>query len=198
MTNTMNRLLIFAAPSGAGKTTLVKHVLANYTEKFAFSISACTRPQREGETAGIDYHFMPIEEFKARIAKNEFVEYEEVYQGQFYGTLKSEVQRIWSEGKTVLFDIDVKGAMSIKKLYPKEATSVFVNPPSIEVLLQRLKLRQTETNQSLRKRIDKAKIEMAFAPKFDIILMNDDLQKALSDTNTFIENYLHKEDNSTK
>ncbi|MEY4926168.1 MAG: hypothetical protein RI894_604 [Bacteroidota bacterium] len=186
----MNRLLIFAAPSGAGKTTIVKHVLANYADRFEFSISACTRPQRENEIDGKDYYFMSMEEFKKRLAHNDFVEFEEVYQNQYYGTLKSEVQRIWCEGKIVLFDIDVKGAMSIKKLYQNEATTVFVNPPSIEVLLQRLQLRQTETRESLRKRIDKAKIEMAFAPNFDVILTNDNLEKALNDTDRFIDKFL--------
>ncbi len=186
----MNRLLIFAAPSGAGKTTIVKHVLANYADHFAFSISACTRPQRENEIDGKDYYFMSIEEFKKHVAHNNFVENEEVYQNQFYGTLKSEVHRIWAEGKTVLFDIDVKGAMSIKRLFPNEATTVFVNPPSIEILLQRLQMRKTESRESLRKRIDKAKIEMAFAPNFDVILTNDNLEKALEDTNKFIDKFL--------
>ena len=186
----MNRLLIFAAPSGAGKTTLVKHVLTTYADRFAFSISACTRAQREGETDGKDYYFLSTDEFKARIAKGDFVEYEEVYKDQFYGTLKSEVERIWAEAKTVLFDIDVKGAMSIKKQFPQSATTVFVKPPSVEILLQRLQRRNTETKESLRKRIDKAKIELAFEQYFDIILTNNDLQKALTDTNNFIDAFL--------
>ncbi len=189
----MNRLLIFAAPSGAGKTTLVKHVLTNYADRFAFSISACTRAQREGEIAGKDYYFISADEFKARIAKGDFVEYEEVYKDQFYGTLKSEVKRIWDEGKIVLFDIDVKGAMSIKKQYAQEATTVFVKPPSVEALLQRLQLRNTETRESLRKRIEKAKYELSYEQRFDVILMNDDLEKALQDTNIFIEGFLNPE-----
>lgn len=189
----MNRLLLFAAPSGAGKTTLVKYVLANYPDAFSFSVSACTRPIREGEIDGKDYYFISLEEFKARIAQNEFIEYEEVYQNQFYGTLKSEVKRIWAMGKIVLFDIDVKGAMNLKKSFPKEATTVFVKPPSVEVLLQRLQRRNTETTESLRKRIDKVKIELAFEQRFDVVLLNDDLQTALEDTNTFIQQFLKKE-----
>ena len=189
----MNRLLLFAAPSGAGKTTLVKSVLATYPDDFSFSVSACTRPMREGEIDGKDYYFISPEEFKARVARNEFIEYEEVYQNQFYGTLKSEVQRIWALGKIVLFDIDVKGAINLKKLFPKEATTVFVKPPSVEVLLQRLQRRNTETTESLRKRIDKVKIELAFEQCFDVVLLNDDLQTALDDTHAFIRRFLKKE-----
>jgi guanylate kinase len=184
------KLLIFAAPSGAGKTTLVRHILSKYDQQFAFSISACTRAQRENETDGKDYYFISTDEFKRRIAAGEFVEYEQVYDNQYYGTLKSEVQRIWQQGQHVVFDIDVKGAMSIKKQYGDRATTVFVKPPSIEILLQRLQKRNTETPESLRKRVDKAKIEMMFEPNFDVVIVNDQLDDALREVDSIVRQFL--------
>lgn len=185
------QLLLFAAPSGAGKTTLVRHILAHFGDDFEFSISACTRAPRPNETDGKDYYFITPDDFRARIAKHQFVEYEQVYENQYYGTLKSEIERITALGKRVIFDIDVKGALNIKKQYPNTAQIVFVQPPSVEILLERLRKRATETNESLRKRIDKAKVELAFAPKFDTIIVNDDLQTALLETENLVRSILN-------
>jgi guanylate kinase len=187
------QLLLFAAPSGAGKTTLVRHILANFADDFEFSISACTRAPRPNETDGKDYYFITPEDFRTRIAKHQFVEYEQVYENQYYGTLKSEIERITAQGKRVIFDIDVKGALNIKKQYPNSAQIVFVQPPSVEILLERLRNRATETHDSLRKRIDKAKVELAFAPKFDKIIINDDLQTALLETESLVRAVLNNE-----
>jgi guanylate kinase len=187
------QLLLFAAPSGAGKTTLVRHILATFPDQFEFSISACTRPPRPNEIDGKDYYFITPEEFRVRIAQKQFVEYEQVYENQYYGTLKSEVERIANNGKRVIFDIDVKGALNIKRQYPQSAQCVFVQPPSVEILLERLRNRATETHDSLRKRIDKAKVELTFAPKFDTIIVNNDLQTALSETENLVRRLLLEE-----
>jgi guanylate kinase len=187
------QLLVFAAPSGAGKTTLVRHILATFPTEFEFSISACTRAPRANEIDGKDYYFITPAEFEARIAKGHFVEYEQVYENQYYGTLKSEVERITANGKRVIFDIDVKGALNIKKQYPQRAQIIFVQPPSVEILLERLRNRATETPDSLRKRIDKAKVELTFAPKFDTIIINDDLQTALKTAADLVHNLLFED-----
>lgn len=184
------QLLLFAAPSGAGKTTLVRHILATFPDQFEFSVSACTRPPRPNEVEGKDYYFITPDEFRARIAQKQFVEYEQVYENQYYGTLKSEVERITNNGKRVIFDIDVKGALTIKRQYPQTAQCVFVQPPSVEILLERLRNRATETHDSLRKRIDKAKVELTFAPRFDTIIINNDLKIALAETEQLVERLL--------
>lgn len=171
------RLIIFSAPSGAGKTTLVKHLLGAGLG-IEFSVSATSRKKRAGETDGKDYYFLSAEAFRDKIAAGEFLEWEEVYKDHFYGTLKSEVERIRSLGRHVIFDVDVVGGLNIKKQYGPAALSVFVMPPTPETLEERLRNRSTESEENLRKRLDKARKELGFAEKFDAILVNDDLDKA--------------------
>ena len=183
------KLIVFSAPSGAGKTTLVRHALEQL-ENIKFSISCTTRDKREGEVHAKDYYFLTPEEFKAKIANDEFVEHEEVYRDNFYGTLKSEVDRITSEGNSVIFDIDVIGALNIKKLYGDECLTVFVNPPSLEILKERLISRNTESEDKLKQRIDKAGIEMEKAKEFDVILLNDDLETAKAKTLEIITDFI--------
>ncbi len=183
------KALIFSAPSGSGKTTIVKHLLQNNPD-LGFSISASTRDRRgRTEVQGKDYYFLTPEEFKKRIDADEFIEWEEVYAGNFYGTLKSEIQRIWDEGKNVIFDVDVKGGISLKKYFGEKALSVFVKVPSIEVLEKRLKHRSTETPDSLSARLFKAKFEMSFQDKFDRVLLNEDLDKSLQEAQRLYEDF---------
>lgn len=175
----MNRkLFVVAAPSGAGKTTIVKHLLQTF-DILAFSVSAATRAQRAHETHGKDYYFLTKEDFRQKIEDGAFLEWEEVYQDQFYGTLKSEVERLWDMGKIVIFDIDVQGALNIKKVYPDEALLIFIKPPSKEILFQRLYDRNTESPESLKRRVEKAVFELSFEDKFDKILVNDQLDECL-------------------
>lgn len=183
------KIIIITAPSGSGKTTIVKHLLASIPE-LAFSISACTRAPRNNERHGVDYYFITAAEFQQKIAANEFVEYEMVYSGKYYGTLKAELERIWQQAKTPLIDIDVKGALSIKERFPQQSLSLFIQPPSIDVLRQRLSTRGTETPQSLEERIQKATYEMTFASKFDKVVVNDLLEKALIEAQTLVEKFL--------
>ena len=184
----MSKVIIFAAPSGSGKTTLVKHLLQK-NKDLAFSISATTRDKRAHEVDGLDYHFLSLEDFKQKIANDEFIEYEEVYPNKFYGTLKSEVQRIWNEGKNAIFDLDVQGGITLKKIYQEKALSIFVKIPSIEVLTERLKNRQTETTESLAKRIAKARSEMLFEKEFDISLLNEDLATSCNEAQILYNNF---------
>ena len=173
------KALIFSAPSGSGKTTIVKHLLANNPD-LGFSISASTRDRRgRTEQHGKDYYFLTPEEFKKKIDNDEFIEWEEVYAGNFYGTLKTEIERIWNEGRNVIFDVDVKGGINLKKYFGDKALAVFVKVPSIDVLKNRLKERGTETEESLSRRIFKAKFEMTFQDKFDVVLVNEELDKSL-------------------
>jgi guanylate kinase len=174
------KAIIFSAPSGSGKTTIVKHLLKNNPD-LGFSISASTRDKRgRKEEHGKDYYFLSPEDFKTRIDNDEFIEWEEVYEGNYYGTLKSEIQRIWDEGKTVIFDVDVKGGLALKKYFGEKALAVFVKVPSLEILEQRLRDRGTESHASLSQRLFKAKFEMTFQDKFDVILVNEDLEKSLA------------------
>ncbi len=184
--------LIVSAPSGSGKTTILKKIFERYPNVFGFSISATTRSPRKGETNGKDYHFLTIEEFNAHITNNDFLEYEQVYKGLFYGTLKSEIQRINQLGKHPVFDVDVKGGMNIKKILCNTAYSVFIMPPSIDVLRQRLENRQTENEYSLNARIERAEMEMSYAQYFDKIIVNDDLNKAIEDFSSVIDKYILK------
>lgn len=183
------KMILFTAPSGAGKTTLVRHLLNTY-DFLDFSISATTRPRRDYEEDGRDYYFLSPEAFRQRIEAGDFVEYEEVYADQFYGTLKSEVDRIWKNQKHVVFDIDVKGAGAIKKLYGDRCLAVFVRPPSVDVLIQRLIQRKTENPTSLKKRIDRVRREMNFENDFDAVLINDLLEVAKKEAEYLTLNFL--------
>ncbi len=185
------KLIVFSAPSGAGKTTLV-HWLMNEIPGLVFSVSATSRKMRPGEVNGKDYYFLTADEFKEKIKNNEFVEWEEVYENQFYGTLASEVERLRNEGKNVVFDVDVMGGMNIKKMYGDDALSIFIMPPSVEELERRLRNRNTETDESIKKRIGKAKYEMQFAGKFDKIVVNDDLEEAKKEIKNIVEEFLNK------
>lgn len=173
------KAIIFSAPSGSGKTTIVKHLLANNPD-LGFSISASTRDKRgRTEQHGKDYYFLTPDDFKKKIDDNEFIEWEEVYEGNFYGTLKSEIERIWSEGKNVIFDVDVKGGLNLKKYFGDKALAIFVKVPSLEVLKERLHDRGTESEESLSRRLFKAKFEMTFQDQFDVVLVNEKLDTSL-------------------
>ena len=172
------KLLVFSAPSGSGKTTIVRHLLAQPELNLEFSISAATRELRGEEVNGKDYYFMSIAEFKKHIKAEDFIEWEEVYRDNFYGTLKSEVERIWAKGKNVIFDIDVAGGLRIKSKFPKETLAVFVKPPSVDELKRRLKERSTESEDKINMRIAKAHVELATAPQFDKVIKNYDLDVA--------------------
>lgn len=183
------KAIFFCAPSGSGKTTLVKHLLSKY-ENLGFSISACTRDKRgRNEIDGKDYYFLSIEQFRQKIEEEAFVEWEEVYAGGYYGTLKSEVQRLWNEGKNVIFDVDVKGGMHLKEYFKEDGIGVFVKVPSIEELERRLRSRGTETEESLSKRLYKMKFEMTFQDRFDVVLVNDDLDSAFIKAENLYEDF---------
>jgi len=185
------KLIIFSAPSGAGKSTIVHHILT-CGFNLEFSVSATSRAPRGNEVHGVDYYYLTPEEFRAKIRKNEFLEYEEVYPDSFYGTLRSEVDRITGEGKNVVFDIDVLGGINIKKQYDEQALALFIAPPSIEVLHQRLVGRGTDTPEMIAKRIGKAEFELSFAPQFDRVVVNDDLDKAKNEAEQIISKFLGK------
>jgi guanylate kinase len=175
---TKGKAIIFCAPSGSGKTTLVRNLLAN-NDNLGFSISACTRDKRgRNEVHGKDYYFFSIDEFKEKLKQKAFVEWEEVYPGGYYGTLKAEIERLWEEGKNVIFDVDVKGGLKLKDYFGDDALAIFVKVPSMEELEKRLISRGTETEQSLSERLYKVKFEMAFQDQFDVVLLNDNLEKS--------------------
>jgi guanylate kinase len=183
------KLIIFSAPSGSGKTTIVKHLLAN-NPNLGFSISACTRDKRgRNEENGKDYYFMTPDEFKARIDNNEFVEWEEVYPGAYYGTLKSEIENLWASGKHVIFDVDVRGGVKLKEFFKEKALAIFVKVPSIEELEKRLRERGTDSEDSISKRVFKMKFEMTFQNQFDEILVNDDLDEAFAKAQKLFEEF---------
>lgn len=184
------KLLVFSAPSGSGKTTIVKYLLKQEDLNLEFSISAATRMPREGEVNGKDYYFISLEEFKNHIKAEDFVEWEEVYRDNFYGTLKSEVERIWAKGKNVIFDIDVAGGLRIKHKFPKETLAVFVKPPSVDELKRRLKERSTESDDKINMRIAKASVELATAPQFDKIIKNYDLDMALNEAYQLVKEFV--------
>src|ERR1700709_2040460 len=183
------KLIIFSAPSGAGKTTIVQHLLSKIPE-LEFSISATTRKARGDEKDGKDYYFISKEQFLHLIAKKYFVEFEEVYSGTFYGTLRTEIERIWAKGKTVIFDIDVEGGMHLKRKYAEQALAIFVQPPSLEVLIERLTGRGTDSHEKLQERFGKAEKELNYAPQFDIILKNHDLQTACNEAEDLVTRFL--------
>ena len=184
------KAIIFSAPSGSGKTSLVKHLMQE-VPNLGFSISACTRDKRgRHEVHGRDYYFLGIDEFKTKIDQDAFVEWEEVYAGNFYGTLKEEVHRIWKEGKAVIFDVDVKGGLALKKYFGEQALAIFVKVPSLEVLESRLNDRGTESEESLSRRIYKAKFEMTFEPQFDVTVLNDDFTRSSAETVDLVNTFL--------
>jgi len=184
------KLIVFSAPSGSGKTTIVRHLLGKEDLNLEFSISAATREARGEEISGKDYYFMSLQEFKNHIKNEDFVEWEEVYRDNFYGTLKSEVERIWAKGKNVIFDIDVSGGLRIKHKFPEETLAVFVKPPSVDELKRRLKERSTESDEKINMRIAKAHVELATAPQFDKIIKNYDLDTAKEDAYQLVKDFL--------
>ncbi|MFK8043915.1 MAG: guanylate kinase [Crocinitomicaceae bacterium] len=186
------KCIIFSAPSGAGKTTIVRYLLRQ-VDSLTFSISAASRQPRGREQNGVDYHFFSVEEFKARIENNEFIEWEEVYSNNFYGTLKSEVLKAWENGKTVLFDVDAIGGMNLKTIFGDRAKSIFIQPPSLFVLEQRLKNRRTETDEQIKMRLDKANEELSHANEFDYVLLNDNLETACTEVKEVVNQFLENE-----
>ena len=185
-----NRVLIFSAPSGSGKSTIVNHILGIYKDQMEFSISATSRAPRGAERDGKEYHFVTPEKFRELIAKDSFVEYEEVYVDHFYGTLKSEVERIWAAGHVIIFDVDVKGGVNLKKYFGDKALSIFVQAPSVEALRERLIKRGTDSPEAIEGRVAKAAEEMTYAPKFDYVLVNDDLKTAFAEVEKVVEDFL--------
>src|SRR5690606_36451616 len=184
------KLIIFSAPSGAGKTTIGRDLLSKHGDKIEFSISASTRDPRGQEVDGKDYYFMSKEEFLHKVAKQEFIEFDEVYSGTFYGTLRSEIERIWKEGKNVIFDIDVVGGLRLKSKFPEQAISIFVQPPSLEVLKERLTGRGTDSEEKLQERFAKAELELTYANKFDVILKNFDLETACAEAEEIVMDFI--------
>ncbi len=187
----MGKVIILSAPSGAGKTTLAKHLMANKDFKLKFSVSATTRGPREGEINGKDYYFLTLKDFKRKIEENAFVEWEEVYPDIFYGTLKSEIERIFNEGYNILFDVDVKGGLNLKKYFGDNALSIFIAPPSFNELKKRLEARGTETPQSLQKRLARAKEELTYIDKFDTVVINDDIERAKEEITGKVKSFLN-------
>jgi guanylate kinase len=186
------KLILFCGPSGSGKTTITRHLLENFPE-LSFSVSATTRHKRPNEIHGKDYYFLTVHEFKQKIATGEFVEWEEVYKDLFYGTLKSEIERIWKENKAVTFDVDVEGGLKIKKIFHDNLLAVFVKPLSVDVLRKRLTERNTESEQSLRVRIEKAVHELTYENRFDHVIVNDTLEHALEQANKLVSEFLKHE-----
>lgn len=184
------KLIVFSAPSGSGKTTIVRHLLAQTDLNLDFSISCTSREPRAGEEDGKDYYFISLEDFKTHIKNDDFLEWEEVYRDNFYGTLKAEVERIWALGKNVIFDIDVAGGLRIKRKFPEETLAVFVKPPSIDELKIRLKKRSTESEDKINMRIAKASVELATAPQFDIIIKNYDLDTAKAEASQLVRDFV--------
>jgi len=184
----MYKMLLFAAPSGAGKTTIVRHLLQRF-DNLAFSVSATTRTPRPGEVDGRDYYFLSPETFRSRIEAGEFVEWEEVYPGKYYGTLRSELERLWAEGKIIVFDIDVKGAMNLKKAYPSDSLAIFVRPPSLQELETRLSQRNTESPQDLKNRLEQAREELEYENQFDVVIVNDELKEALHQAEDLVQSF---------
>lgn len=188
--HTQQKIIILTAPSGAGKTSITRHLLAKYPQRLSFSISAATRRPRGKEQNAVDYYFMSDEEFTNKIQHEEFVEWEMVYEGKYYGTLKSELQRIWNEGKVPVLDIDVKGAIHVQQQYPQTTLSLFIEPPSIEELKKRLSSRGTEDEDSLNARINKASYELSFKHSFDHVIVNSELAKACAEAEKLIKGFV--------
>ena len=185
-----NKVLIFSAPSGSGKSTIVNHILSLNPGSMEFSVSATSRPPRGEEQDGREYYFLTADEFRKYIAEDRFVEYEEVYEGRFYGTLKSECERIWAAGHVIIFDVDVKGGVSLKKYFGDAALSVFIKAPSVEVLRERLIKRGTDSPEAIEERVAKAEEEMTYEAQFDYVLVNDDLNTAYAESEKVVEDFL--------
>lgn len=190
MIDPAHKIIIITAPSGAGKTSITRHLLKTFHDQLAFSISATTRQRREKEIDGVDYHFISVDDFKEKIKHNAFIEWEMVYEGKYYGTLKSEIHRIWKVGKVPLLDVDVEGAVHVQQQYPKNVLSIFIEPPNIDELKKRLRSRGTESEESLALRINKAAFEISFKNQFDKIIVNYDLVKACSQAEEIVRNFL--------
>jgi guanylate kinase len=188
----MGKLIIFSAPSGSGKTTVVKYLLKSLPE-LSFSVSATTRKKRPNEVHGKDYYFFTQEDFEQRVEDGEFLEHEEVYEGLYYGTMRSEVERLWSEGKHVIFDVDVKGGVNLKQQFGDQALAVFLRPPSVDVLMERLKKRETEVEHELKERIDKANLELQFEEHFDTVIINDILEDTFKEATEVVQSFIDKE-----
>ena len=186
------KIIILTAPSGAGKTSITRHLIRKFP-RLSFSISAATRSPRNNEQDGIDYYFITVEEFQKKIKENAFVEWEMVYEGKYYGTLKNELQRIWDEGKTPVLDIDVQGAIHVQLQYPENSLSIFVEPPSVDALRNRLQSRSSESPESLQTRLNKAGYEMSFKHHFDVIILNDDLSKACAEADKVAAGFLNSD-----
>ena len=191
LTNKQGKCVIFSAPSGAGKTTIV-HYLLKQELGLQFSVSACSRDPRGGEINGKDYHFLGLEGFREHIEKGAFLEWEEVYTNNFYGTLKSEIEQIWANGKTVIFDVDVIGGLNLKRIFGTQALAIFVQPPSYEELEKRLRYRSTETEDKIQQRMAKANTELGYASEFDIVLVNDDLEAACKKAYDLVQSFLNQ------
>ena len=188
------KLIVFSAPSGSGKTTIVRHLLNQEELNLEFSISATSREKRGQEVHAKDYYFLSAKEFKSKIKADEFLEWEEVYRDNFYGTLKTEVERIWALGKHVIFDIDVSGGLRIKRKYPEQTLAVFVKPPSIDELKIRLKKRKTESEDKINMRVAKASAELATAPLFDVVIENDNLERALNEAHSIVGKFIEEKE----
>jgi guanylate kinase len=188
----VKKSIIFSAPSGSGKTTVVKHLLNVMGDNLAFSVSATTRKPREGELDGREYHFLESSVFNQHIQDNAFLEYEEVYAGILYGTLWSEVHKIWNANKAVIFDVDVKGGLNLKRQFGEQALAVFLRPPSVEILMDRLTKRSTEVEHQLKERIAKANYELSFEQQYDLVVVNDDLSTTLKECEQIVQNFLNK------
>ena len=194
MSSPKHKLIIIAAPSGAGKTSVTRHLLNVLANQLAFSISCATRQPRNNEKDKVDYYFISVEDFKSKIDSHEFVEWEMVYEGKYYGTLKSEVSRIWEQNKAPLLDVDVQGGIHIQQQYPHNSLSLFIEPPSIEELEKRLRARGTETPDSLAARLNKASYELSFKSQFDHIILNDKLERACEEAEAVVTEFLKRED----
>lgn len=190
MIKSNNKIVIITAPSGAGKTSVTRHLLKSLPNQLAFSVSCATRSPRNNEKDGVDYYFISVDEFKNKIDQHEFAEWEMVYEGKYYGTLKSELQRIWKKNKAPLLDVDVKGGIHIQKIYPENSFSLFIEPPSLEELRRRLEARGTETPESLNARINKASYELSLKDRFNRVIMNDQLERACKEAESIISNFL--------
>lgn len=188
----LGKIIIISAPSGCGKSTIINAILSQGDIDLQFSVSATSRPPREGEVHGVNYFFLTEQEFREKISQDAFVEYEEVYAGRFYGTLKSEVERICDQGHNVILDIDVKGGVNVKRLYGDRAISIFIMPPSVEELRRRLETRNTDSQEMINERVGKAQYEIGFAPQYDCRIVNDDLEIAINQTRTTILNFINK------